>query len=417
MSSYVDARLAAEGESEPTPPWEDLTELFGLARDLAAVNLEPPPGFRSELLHYLRENQDGGLNRNAPPARHPLAYLRDRVRGWSGISPVPVAVILLVLAALARLFLLPPEPSVSASEILKRSDQELSKLLRPGYVLHRRIRTTFVGSRPGEPARHNDQVIDEWADGTNPGHVAAQSFTPDGAALWSYVTEREDGVYRPRLYFAPTYSAIPEYAGRLVIRPSLGEVRAAIGVLPTGLRDQLSDLRVQAYVYVPILGDWYRSMAALGGRSQTGGEMPSRQRLSIKEVNLSDGAAGYQVDTYNPSRAMLREGPTGITAIRGECRTRALISRDRYLMIIVTTEWNFEDGRHWLMTQRTEDIEEQRSERIGSRPFEQHVPAGTPVIRWTAQDELSAMAKVLSGYDAPLDTVRPPHSALTRGTR
>jgi hypothetical protein len=383
---------------------DELHDLRRLTRALSEIDLPPPVSFDIELGDRLAEHarasgslpdgDAGRARRDLPRGPAVLAILTygrwlPAPRGLRAAvaSLAVVAALIMTLAQLAR------APVVSAEEILSRSDAALAGLVRPGEVLYRRWhRESWSWDAAGGTAQRQNRVVHEWMDGSDFDRVAGQTFTPDGHLLFAYSSEREEGQFRPRVYFTPEFSEVP--SGGLHVEPTRAELQQAVSRFEPAYWPLLSTYVHRHYIFRPIDGERRFNRAMLDGSRD-----PSPMRrviLSFDDTATLKGIPVYRIRVVDPARVRFRWRNVGPPVVRlSRAETVRYVHRENYLTLKSEESDEFEDGRRSFATRELEETRAIEASDLPDDPFQLEVPPGTPVRHHSAYELLAEVAHAL----------------------
>lgn len=407
ISEYVDGLVVHRREERPRPfsaEDREFGELASLSRVLSEIELRAPEDFGDNLRERLpalaanRPLVGGGWVAGARQfSRRLISPAAPSPRWFPRLTralPTAAAMALLVALAVAFLWQFASTPTASAAEILSRADMALARLVRPGEVLYRRWKVTDRVTAPaGGPDILREWLSHEWMDGSDFARVAARNETLNGRVRLAYVSVREDGELRPRVYFPPGFSSEPH--GLLSIEPSRREFQEAVAAFPPGAREKLQTYLDRGYIFEPISGERRFNRLALETSVERNSPLP-RIMVSLRQETLPSGVLVHAVRIVDPARVRFRwrsEGPPVVWLERRE--TVRYIARDTYLSLKAEETYGTEDGRRVFTTRELLETRIGEPGADGIDPFVLTVPEGTPVRRQSATEQLSAVARLL----------------------
>lgn len=427
ISEYVDGLVVHRREERLRPfsaEDREFRELAGLARVLSAIDVTAPQDFREDLCARLPRMAATGafddrswLGGSRWFSRRVAALVRPLARWFSplpGTLRTAAAMALLVALAVTFVSQLASTPTVSAAEILSRSDLALAKLLRPGEVLYRRWKVTDRITGAGRPDTVRAWTSHEWMDGSDFAHVAGRRYSVAGRLLLAYVSMREDGEVRPRVYFAPGFLREPR--GLLSTEPSRREFQEAIAQFPPEERAVLKTYLDRGYIYEPIAGERRFNRTLLESPASASAELPQIM-LSLDRSKELNGIPVFAVRIVEPIRIQFRwrsDGPPSAWVTRQE--TVRYIAQDTFLSLRSEEIQQFRDGRRGLTTLELLETRLSEAGAQGVNPFELEVPEETPLRRQSAHEQLSAVARVLRRIPPMLSSSSPSAPASAAGT-
>jgi hypothetical protein len=235
-------------------------------------------------------------------ASHPLKSLakaagRPRaIRLMDGVSLLSQLAVLGAVIVVAVWLVFDSAGTLSAAEVLRRADDHLGKLLKPGSVLYRRWHRTFVVRTGGGPPTTVAYVNEEWAEGSAPGRAAGRYLLPDGRLALAVWTTPESGGLRSRWFNAGLLPSLtepdpPDSLPAVYVWPNDEEVRSAVAGYPERERERVLDL---VRSYEPIVGNEATySFLTRSARSE-------RLDATADRVHLANGRPGIRVTVRVP---------------------------------------------------------------------------------------------------------------------
>ena len=414
ISEYVDGLVVHRREDGLPISTEDdreFRELAALSRTLTAIRFRDPHEFREDLRERLRHTPHAQLAGPQISVRRPIASFRTAVWfrasvGWlallkDGLRPAATMAPLIALVA-AFIWQVGGTHTASAAEILGRADMALARLVQHGQVLHRRWKVTERVKTPdGELRIVRQSISNEWMDGADFSRVAGRSES-DGRVYLAYVSARENGEVKPRVYFAPGFADEPD--GLLSIEPSRREFQEALAGFGSEARAGLQTYLDRGYIFEPISSERRFNRIALQTSTERNDALP-RVIVSLREETLPTGTQVYAVRIVDPARVRFRWKSQSTPAAWLEWReTVRYIARDTYLSLRAEETYQNENGRQVFQTRELLETRIVERDAIGGDPFALSVPQGTPVRRQVAADLLSAIAATLDGNRDRLQT-------------
>jgi hypothetical protein len=412
VSEYTDAfiaRLRGSSDRSAAPEEEgQLDELIDLARELGAIETPPSPQLRRRLSEELRR-ESASVRASALEAGSPRTGLLSLLlEAGGGLAKLPklrsfrfaTATAAGLLVLLVTFFNVSSNRTASAAELLMRSDLALQSLAGPGELLYQRhlFRTTL--RQPDGSERTTEQIVHEWADGSDLDHAAARGYAPDGTLRWAYLNTRDGELgHRPSVYFTEHH----EEGARslLTVRPTRKELEQQLDSFHGQERRLLKQFLDRAYIYQPVMGHIRHNSGLLATHREQSGAMP-RILLSLDEVG-TDGMEGrfHRVRIVEPARLYLVWGNGGPRTDVVRVETLRHIHPQSLLTVKSESVFDFRDGRQMRVVAQVLETRIERFVSDGSSPFELLVPPGTPVRVHSALEELKSLAGALESLPVP----------------
>jgi hypothetical protein len=131
--------------------------------------------------------------------------------------------------------------------------------------------------------------------------------------------------------------------------------------------------------------------------ASSGNDAPlPRIRVSLREEKLPSGTEVYVLRVVDPARVRFRWKSQGAPVAWLERREMVrYIARDTYLSLKAEETYENETGRSVHTTRELVETDVGDVAPDGSDPFVLSIPAGTPVRRQSAVEQLTAVAAVL----------------------
>jgi hypothetical protein len=392
-----------EGVSAFTDDDREFKELTELARALSMVQFQPPDDFRNDLRGRLPRMSEEARATRRGWFGHGVYFTRwqtgareidgRRLRSFRHVTHTAAAMAPLLALVATFVWHVGGARTVSAAEILTRADEALAKLVHDGQILHRRWKVVDAVRTPdGREETVRESISNEWMDGADFTRVAGRNEAR-GRVYLAYVTVREAGEIRPRVYFAPGFSNEP--LGLLSIEPSRREFQDALDTFGEHDRDKLRTYLNRGYIFEPISGERRFNRIALETSTETNASLP-RVMVSLREERLASGVDVYAVRIVDPARVRFRWRSEGAPTAWLEWReTVRYIARDTYLSLRAEETYETENGHRIYSTRELLETRILERGAIHMDPFDLTVPEGTPVRRQSAREQLSAVAGVL----------------------
>jgi hypothetical protein len=385
--NYVDElvlhrRAYSPGADPLSPQDQEFVRLRDLVECLSDVEVAAPAGFQEALALRIRES--AALEPPARP-RHPAVR-----------AAMLAAAVLAGILVLSRSVI--DVPVVSAQAVLSRSDAALTGLVRPGQLLYRRwkVTSTLTGGTAAGTSQ-NDRIIEEWMDGADFDRVAGRWYSKKGELQIAYATRLHDGEYRPYVYFSP--GMYGERLGVMNIEPTRREFESALTAFPESVRRALRVYLDRNYIYAPITGERNFNRAMFDAPEPDVPEMP---RILVSfDHSLLNATPVYRVrlrDSASVTFNWRSSGPPLIRLARAEIVR--YIARESFLSVRTEERYVFEDGRRRFTTRELSTTERLEIEELSSDPFAIDVPAGTPIQRQSALEQLAGVADILKRVPA-----------------
>lgn len=395
VSDYADSLIVqrrTQDSSQNAPSTSsdrEFADLASLAEMLSGVRIEPPQRVEFDVARRIGELADQPL---------PSRLLGSAWRRWRGrwplerqsprgisvsTKPILFATANLLLIAIVLAFV--RSSSLSAAEVLARTDEALVSLAQPGKVLFRRWRIIDrIREGSGGPERIEHRSLLEWVDGTNMRRATAKTLRASGRTYVAYANGASDERPSPQVYYEPGYANEP--LGLLSIVPSREEFDEALKRFNGPERRILETYLARGYIYEPIFSELQFNRAML--TDVAGIEPLQRVRLSVESATL-EGRPVYKVRSSDDVRLQFRwrsNGPPHIWLERQE--TVRYISKDTYLAVRSEETHLDETGARIETTRELVESMNFVPPTQGESPFELGVPASVPVRRQSAYDHL-----------------------------
>ena len=401
IAAYVDGvvigRRCANRPSEPVVADDrELGGLQDLVQTLGECRVDAPDTFGQSLLRRLPTLEREAARRTTP-IRLRLERLAYRARSVpaDGIlrairAAIQVAAAVGVILVLGRGIL--SHPVASASEILSRSDEALTKLVRRDQILYRQWKVTVSRISPqGQDLGTEHRTIHEWMDGGDFDRVAGRWYSDNDRLFIAYTTlVQPGGQHRAHVYFSP--GAFGEARGLLNIEPTRAEFAQAVESFAADQRGPLRLYLDRQYLYVPIAGERRFNRAALDAATVHDATMP-RTVVSLDDAPQSArDESVYRVRIVDPVSVTFNwraAAPPRVQLKRSE--TIRSIDRDSYLSVrMEQTDW-VESGRQRMTSSRLVEMRTLDAKSVSSDPFTLDVPDGTLLERQSAREMLTAL--------------------------
>jgi hypothetical protein len=234
-------------------------------------------------------------------------------------------------------------------------------------------------------------VIDEWVDGGGI-RAAAEGHSPTGQLLWVVLNDLDGDESRFRMYLPPNGADNPR--GTLIVRPTAREFSDAMAQFPERERSALSSyLSRRRLVYEPVWSDRLQNRTLLRLESRGGHTVGT---LGLAPWTTPDGKPGYRLSEIDPTYPWLERRGAMLVGKPARLERVRYVEGGSYLTLRETTDYRLADGggfsgeRIIVSTRRTP-----RTVETDAR-FELRIPAGTPVFRAGALEELRAIAAALT---------------------
>jgi hypothetical protein len=365
------------------------------ARRAAAPRTPPPVGARdaSPVLRFGTRStfsRIGGVRRLLENVVAGAAGRSRAFRSPVGValsSRVGVAGAVLVLAVVAVLLVLDSgSGTLSAAEVLRRADDHLAKLLKPGHVLYCRWHRSFVVRAGGGPPTTVSYVSEEWAEGSAPGRVAGRWLLPDGRLALAVWTRPESGGLQARWFNAGLLTPLTEpdpqdSVPAVYVWPNDQELRSAAAGYPERERESLLEsVRIQE----PIVGN--QAMYSFLTRSARSEGLDA----TAVRVRLSNGRPGIRVTVRVPDGSFSSFRGRPFKRIPASFTGDWYFDAESYLIDLLERKWVTRSGcviHGSFRLEATSVLPASGS----SLPFTFTPPDGTPVIAVDAAELLKSV--------------------------
>jgi hypothetical protein len=393
ISEYVDARIGRRGRvdaPEATGQDRDFDELLDLARELSRLEFEPPRGAEQAVLQRLAREaarlDEAPVTTGWWPTLFGRKAEQDRRPFWQPLLTSAVA--LLVLGS--TLWLGTLEAPLTAGDLLARVDR-LDAMVSPGEVLHRTVRTSFRTSSVETPVMQT--TVHEWLDGAGT-RSAAAGYDDAGRPIWLQVHLLEGAMAGSRMYLRPS-ALHPQ--GIVVERPSAREFAEALTREPPAVREAVEPiLRRRQVVAEPIWSDRWENRLMLGIESR---EPRPEESIDIAPWTTPAGGRGYRLRLVDRLRPWIEWRGTALAGVPAVFERVRYVDARAYLTLRETAEYRLPDGRVFAYEREVLDSERVPLDGHAEARFRLEVPAGTPVRRASAEEELRALADALRPPD------------------
>jgi anti-sigma factor (TIGR02949 family) len=238
----------------------------------------------------LLENVIAGVTARSRPSRSPVRVALTSRVGFAGA--------VLVLAVFAVLLVSDSgSGTLSAAEVLRRADDHLTELLKPGQVLYCRWHTSYVVRAGGSPPLTVSYVREEWAEGSASGRLAGRWILPDGRLALAVWMTPESGGLRARWFNAGLLPSLTEpdpedHVPAVYVWPNDQELGNVAAGYPERDRESLIEsVRLQE----PIVG--HQAMYRFLMRSARSQGLDA----TAVRVRLSNGRPGIRVTARVPN--------------------------------------------------------------------------------------------------------------------
>jgi len=400
VSAFADALLVERRNRARDPEGlhgdHELRGLRDLIERMSDIRIDPPESFKESLfaqLPRLAEHDEGRSGRwiggSRPMLRRLAGLASGRMRYAHALPSAAVGIFLVALLLVSRTFV--DTPIASANEILNRSDAALATLVHPGQLLYRRWKvTTQTTDADGGNPRHTVKMIHEWMDGANFNRVAGRWYSADGRLLIAYTSMSEGARIRPNAYFSPGVYGEPR--GVLNIEPTMDEFREAVRLFPEPAQRALDVYLDRQSIYEPIIGE-VRANRTMIETPRYGTSALPRMIVSLDRTTTPNGDALYAVRVVDPAWIDFNWRSGGPPLVRlARLETVRYIARDSYLSSKTEETLRLEDGRQRFTTRELVEMRAMSVADAPLDPFTLEIPAGTPVQRQSAYQQLSGVS-------------------------
>ena len=402
ISAFVDGlilqRRDRERDEECLDNDGEFKELRALIEEIRDVRIDAPTAFQEELLTRLPKMD--AVERRVPKSRWRSALgslfrsvqCAETALRRAAVAAAPSAVVVVfAVAVLVVSRSIWDTPLASAAEVLSRSDAALAKLVHPGQLLYRRWKVTSTTVDPsGATTRRTVRMIHEWMDGGNFDRVAGRWYSSDDRLQIGYATVGKDTDLRPNVYFSPGVYSEPR--GVLNIEPTVAEFRQAIQQFPTSEQSALQVYLDRQQIYEPIIGEVRKNRAIIETPHYGVSALP-RIVLSLDRGGSLNGSPVYGVRVVDPAWIDFNWRSGGPPLVRlARLETVRFIDRDSYLSVKTEETLRFEDGRQRFTTRELVETKAVSPSESPLDPFKLEIPAGTPVQRQSAVQQLTGVA-------------------------
>jgi hypothetical protein len=355
------------------------------ARDASPALRFGTPSTFSRLggVRRLFENVIAGVTAGSRAFRWPVRVaLTSRVKITGAVLALAVVAVLLMLDS--------GSGTLSAAEVLRRADDHMAKLLKPGQVLYCRWHTSYVVRAGGSPPLTVSYVKEEWAEGSAPGRVAGRWLLPDGRLALAVWMTPESGGLRARWFNAGLLPSLTEpdpedSVPAVYVWPNDQELwSAAVGYPERDRESLLESVRLQE----PIVG--HQAMYRFLMRSARSQGLDA----TAVRVRLSNGRPGIRVTAHVPDGSFSSFRGHPFRRIPASFRGDWYFDADSYLINLLEREWVTRNGCviHGSFRLEATGV---LSASGSSLPFTFTPPDGTPVIAVEAAELLKSLGATM----------------------
>jgi len=409
LSAFADALLLEQRERDQDPEGlqgdQELRGLRDLIERLSTLRIDPPPSFEDALLARLpamadaRRTEVAGWRVRAAEGWRAMWRRVDGARRptYAGVWRTAVAAAFVAAILIASRTVDPP--IASANEILSRSDAALATLVHPGQLLYRRWKVTSeTTGANGVNTKRTVKMIHEWMDGANFDRVAGRWYSDDGRLLIAYSSVSEGGELRPNVYFSPGVYSEPR--GVLNIEPTVAEFREAVHLFPPSMQHALDVYLDRQHIYEPIIGEVRSNRTMIQAPSYGTSDLP-RMVVSLDREAKAAQDAPFAIRVVDPAWIDFNWRSGGPPVVRlARLETVRYVARNSYLSVKTEETLRFEDGRQRFTSRELMEMHAVSKHDMPLDPFNLEIPAGTPVQRQSAYDQLSGVSRAFSRLPA-----------------